>query len=62
MQLHEDSTLHSDQEKDEANGRNNQQTCNSGISMFSMTAPDGTTGEVSTAWVMYMTAMNKKID
>ena len=47
-QLHDVSTLPSDQEKDEANCRKNQQTSNSGISMFSMTAPDCTSVEVPT--------------
>ena len=61
-QLHDDSTLHSDQEKDEINGRNNQQTSSSGIPMFSMTAPDGTTMELPTDCAMYMAAMNEKID
>ena len=61
-QLHDDSTFHSELDKDEAVGKNNQTTSNSGIPMFSMTAPDGTTVEVPTDWAMYMAAMSKKID
>ena len=48
--------------EDEAINESAEQTKQGGISMFQMTAPDGTMVEVPTDWAMYMAAMSKKID
>ena len=58
----DDSGVPSENGEDETINESAEQTKQGGLSMFQMTALDGTMVEVPTDWAMYMATISKKID